>query len=383
MQHTIDTLAVIQEDIGIDGRSKVVSEAVRTLADDTTSIDLLTLANEDNFERFVSNYELSDYTIHHRQYLNTLPNPPGMTYKAVVLNYLVRRDLANYDLVFNSNNCLRFLSDGSSIISYVHAPLPAIPEIDTRYHNSLLMSAYAFPMQIYHRISNPLQFENHLIVTNSQFIADKYEDVFNRPADDVLYPPCVETASEWVPTGSGVVTLGRFHPQKRQRTQLEVAARLPELEFTLMGRVEPGRSEKYYEKCARFVKRRGLDNVELIPNASRDEISRVLKESLVFLHSMKSEHFGISIVEGIRAGCVPVVHDSGGPKEIVPIPDLRYKSVEEGAPIIEDCVRTRGVEFGDQLSRQLSRFTHRQFRESLRQEVIDGFNVFLNESSPK
>ena len=38
---------------------------------------------------------------------------------------------------------------------------------------------------------------------------------------------------------------------------------------------------------------------------------------MAYIHCAENEHFGITIVEAMAAGCVPIVHDSGGPREIV------------------------------------------------------------------
>ena len=45
---------------------------------------------------------------------------------------------------------------------------------------------------------------------------------------------------------------------------------------------------------------------------------------------MENEHFGITISEAMAGGCVPVVHDSGGPQETV-TPDVgfRWNHVDE------------------------------------------------------
>ncbi len=43
-----------------------------------------------------------------------------------------------------------------------------------------------------------------------------------------------------------------------------------------------------------------------------------MRKSKVYFHPMVGEHFGISIVEAMAAGLVPVVSDVGGPTEFVP-----------------------------------------------------------------
>ena len=63
----------------------------------------------------------------------------------------------------------------------------------------------------------------------------------------------------------------------------------------------------------------------------------------VYLHAMRYEHFGISIVEAMAAGLVPVVHRSGGPwEDILKAQQGRYGfsylTIEEAAQTIEDLI---------------------------------------------
>jgi glycosyltransferase involved in cell wall biosynthesis len=62
-----------------------------------------------------------------------------------------------------------------------------------------------------------------------------------------------------------------------------------------------------------------------LPNASGAQITDALSGARVYLHSKRFEHFGITAIEGIAHGCVPIVHDSGGQREVVPFAELRYQ----------------------------------------------------------
>lgn len=42
---------------------------------------------------------------------------------------------------------------------------------------------------------------------------------------------------------------------------------------------------------------------------------KYFEQSLIGIHTMEAEHFGISVVEMLAGGLVVVAHNSAGPKE--------------------------------------------------------------------
>jgi glycosyltransferase involved in cell wall biosynthesis len=52
---------------------------------------------------------------------------------------------------------------------------------------------------------------------------------------------------------------------------------------------------------------------------------------------MVGEHFGISIVEAMASGCIPIVHNSGGMREFVPV-KYRYETVQDAADKINSAI---------------------------------------------
>lgn len=67
--------------------------------------------------------------------------------------------------------------------------------------------------------------------------------------------------------------------------------------------------------------------VDFHVNAPWEEVKLLLGEAVAGMHTMVDEHFGISIVQFMAAGVVPIANNSGGPKMdiLVGIPLLTYR----------------------------------------------------------
>lgn len=52
-----------------------------------------------------------------------------------------------------------------------------------------------------------------------------------------------------------------------------------------------------------------------------DELKCHYSTAVVGLHTMWNEHFGIGVVEYMASGCIPLAHDSAGPKMDIVLDD--------------------------------------------------------------
>lgn len=142
------------------------------------------------------------------------------------------------------------------------------------------------------------------------FVARKWER-----DSKTVYPPCpIESFSELSriqPRENLVVTIGRVVPEKRFHLFVELARIVPKTTFVAIGSLSDETSA-YYEG----LKRTAPENVSFILSPLR-KVRSILGRAMAYVHCAENEHFGITIVEAMAAGCVPIVHDSGGPKEIV------------------------------------------------------------------
>jgi glycosyltransferase involved in cell wall biosynthesis len=170
-------------------------------------------------------------------------------------------------------------------------------------------------------------------LANSQFTASWVEQLWGRPSD-VLYPPVRPTVrpGEKAPL---ILVLGRFfdpsfgHSKKQHELlatfrSLHRAGALPGWRMAIVGGCDATNRD-----YALAVKRaaRGLP-VEVHVNAPGSVVEGLLGEASIYWHGAglgedasshpeRFEHFGISVVEAMAAGAVPVVFGAAGPAEIV------------------------------------------------------------------
>ena len=142
------------------------------------------------------------------------------------------------------------------------------------------------------------------------FVAKKWER-----ESKTVYPPCpVEDFSEFSNMKSRenlVVTIGRIVPEKRFHLFVELARTVPKTRFVAIGSLSDETSA-YYDQ----LKKSAPENVSFVLSPLR-KVRGILGRAMAYVHCAENEHFGITIVEAMAAGCVPIVHDSGGPREIV------------------------------------------------------------------
>jgi len=216
-----------------------------------------------------------------------------------------------------------------------------------------------------------LSTQNHVFIANSEFTKKRMFEVWRIKSSqiEVIYPPTVElkdiTPKEVREKIKRVISLGSFIPDKRQLDQITIARNFPHLEFCLVGKIA---SPSYFKQCQRELKKFAVHNVVLLSSLISEKVREKLRAADVFLHTKEDEHFGISTVEAIASGCIPLVHDSGGQREIVPIPELRFISSEEAiknlALLINHDADTR-YDYINALQQHIKKFTMNVFREKL------------------
>lgn len=330
-------IAIIQNRLSTDGRSKVVAEIIKLLGNDFGIRPVVLSFTDDNeLEVFSKQWDLKPNSFEHKR-LTLVPFSRGYSYQVMTCNFLARRELHNVHLIINSNNCAFFPPRESRTLYYFHFPMEAEWQYTPRFR-SWRYKLYIAPIRIA-RLLLKQDLKDAILLANSDFTRGCVAECYDVSLDRVstIYPPAYEETESVADTQHtidevDVISVGGFSPDKMQMEQIRVAQRCPELRFAIAGRVW---SPSYFRSCQRYIEKSHLRNVELHPNISRKELMQLLKAAKVFLHSKRFEHFGIATVEAISAGCIPVVHDSGGQREVVSVSQLSYETVEDAIQKIQ------------------------------------------------
>jgi len=272
---------------------------------------------------------------------HTIPEPKlPFEWNITQFNRQISPYVDGYDLVINSNNTSLGLSERLNLISYVHYPRKA------RLMNSLSIGRL-FKFNKDPLMLNVLLYRWHtsthwgdLQVANSKFTAEKFEEHYSNEVKTILYPPVDTRPTVATKMPNRIVSLGRFSPNKRQLEQIQMMAELPSHELYIIGFKN---DVAYFNKCQQVIEELWLNNVHLISDATEAERDSILASSSFFIHSLRDEPFGITTVQGIAAGCIPIVHNSGGQKEIVQDVDLRFESENEIPGIIRNIQSTNRI----------------------------------------
>lgn len=110
-----------------------------------------------------------------------------------------------------------------------------------------------------------------------------------------------------------VVVVASYTPKRHLEQVPLIAKHSKSAKFLIMGKADEY-SLPTLKKLRDDISRLHVeDRVTLLENVPFKEFLQVLSEAKVYLHTMPQDHFGISVVEAMASGCVPVVHRSGGP----------------------------------------------------------------------
>ena len=227
---------------------------------------------------------------------------------------------------------------------------------------------YYWPAKIFYH--NRVRHIDRLLAVSDftrQFVRERW-----RREATTLYPPCPIDLYDnlQTPKQDLVVTVGRIAPEKRMGLFLEIARKLPTIDFAIVGSIATER-RSYYDS----LRTSAPSNVSFVVSPLR-KVKEILGKAKVYVHCAQNEHFGITIVEAMAAGCVPVVNNSGGPREIVSDEvGYRWNNIEEATEQVSSLIG------GENLRRRLSEGAASRAKQFGPDEFESGMGKVLREYS--
>lgn len=274
----------------------------------------------------------------------------------------------HYDLTINTHGdmlpyFLPYFSKNNSI-TYCHFPLAKYliesedPEY-CRFLNGRILSSINHTNQStkYYDFVN-MAYANMLrsstVISNSEFSRRVILRAFgidsialSPPVDVTLFRKAALFSSHARNNKDAILVISRFHPTKKIENAIKLAKLLKQYkvgtEMKIVGNIPPKR-DGYYLYLKHLVERYNLaDYVTFEVNVSFSRLLNLMRESKVYFHPLLGEPFGISTVEAMSAGLIPVVPNIGGHTEFVPL-KYQFHTFGEGVKAISSALNAPNSE---------------------------------------
>jgi glycosyltransferase involved in cell wall biosynthesis len=367
------------------GSERLALAVIRALKEDTDmdiNIDLTTLQKLDVHKIEETYGETGLMAVCNINRVNIIPSIENVQLKK------------KYDLIINTHGDMFPFSQKDfskdNAITYCHFPLAKyLIDVENEEYARLIYGQ---------RFSDIVEYKKHLhsarnayidmirnstVLTNSEYSSRAIyktftidSSVLSPPVDVDLFRKAV-LFSSMNKRDDTILVISRFHPSKK----IENAIRLAELlkhkgigrSMKIVGNLSPNMIG-YYSYLRQMVQDQDLsDYVTFHVNVSFNKLLSLMSESKVYFHPLPGEPFGISTVEAMSAGLIPVVPDLGGHTEFVP---LRYQfctfiEAMESVAVAMDASFSEKIRISDSVRRFSTSNFIRRFQQIVKKLLIN------------
>ena len=284
----------------------------------------------------LSTLEKPDMALIHNAYGTSIA---GDLKKIRTLNILQKYGPRNYSLTVNTHgDMLPFYHKDftkKNSITYCHYPIARYlidcgdPEYLSVLQNLCLLGMPPAVRKEYYDAARSAYIKmmlNSTVLTNSEFSRKAIFKTF--AVDSTVLPPPVDVdifRNRCLGSNirdDSILVVSRFHPSKKIENAIHLAKLLRQNEvgicMNIVGNMPPD-GIGYFNYLNDLVRHYGLEDFIRFENSVRfDRLLDLMCRSKVYVHPLPGEPFGISTVEGMSAGMIPVVPDIGGHTEFVP-----------------------------------------------------------------
>ncbi|EFH39136.1 glycosyl transferase family 1 protein [Arabidopsis lyrata subsp. lyrata] len=233
----------------------------------------------------------------------------------------------------------------------------------------------------------------HLAMVNSSWTKSHIEVLWRIPERITrVYPPCDTSGLQAFPLERSsdppkIISVAQFRPEKAHMLQLEIFALalekldadVPRPKLQFVGSCRNNSDEERLQKLKdRAVELKVDGDVEFYKNAMYRELVELLGNAVAGMHGMIDEHFGISVVEYMAAGAIPIAHNSAGPKMDIVLEEdgqrtgFLAETVEEYAEAILEIVKMsekERIKMAESARKRAVRFSEQRFCEDFKTAI--------------
>jgi len=268
----------------------------------------------------------------------------------VFFTSLVKR---RYDLTITTASTLPVIF---SDMLYMHFPdftSSYLEKCNPKYSHGL-RRAYSMPLKLISdlsiRVLNRMA-HKPLLMTNSQFSKEQIRRDLN--VDALIVYPGIDTRKYVSLMNRAVredivVTVSRIDKEKNLDIIPQLARYCPDTKFAILGATDSS-SEWYKAQIVEESKRLDVeDRVLILANATDAQKTELFSRAKIYLHTMVDEHFGMSIIEAMSAGLMPLVHESGGPwvdilQRNQGLYGYAFNDIEEAASVVNGILKDEAM----------------------------------------
>ncbi|MDQ3836834.1 MAG: glycosyltransferase family 4 protein [Thermoproteota archaeon] len=310
------------------------------------------------------------------------------------LNILQKYQPHNYSLTINTHgDMLPFYQKHftkRTAITYCHYPIAIYlidssdPDYSTVLQNICPSGMAPVLRNEYYREARTAYVKMMLsstVLTNSNFSRKAIFKTFG--VDSTVLPPPVDVDTFRKACMASnvrddfILVISRFHPTKKIENAIHLAKLLHQNDLgtcmNIVGNMTPD-SIGYFNYLNHLVKHYGLqDYIKFDTNLKFSRLLELMRRSKVYIHPLPGEPFGISTVEAMSAGIIPVVPDIGGHTEFVP-QKYQFHTFGQGVEAVATALAAPASE-RIKLSDSAKKFSAVNYIKKLQQILIERTDI--------
>jgi len=276
--------------------------------------------------------------------------------------------------------------DKKSKCNYVIVHFPPIP-VTHKKRNRVLAFAYNL---VGKRWNNGYNY----YLCNSEYTSGWLKKMWaiDAPKIKVVYPPVNLVVPHNEKKENIIIAVSRFSPEKKMECLIEtwkqISIKHNDYKFIIVGSYDKKNrlSTEYYKKILSINK--DCSNMQIMSDIDYETLKDFYRKSKFFWHAMgfgidenkqavKLEHFGMTTVEAMSAGCIPIVINAGGQKEIVEqgLSGYKWNNLEELSYYTEKLLQS-----DDSIIEEMSKSAISRAKQFSREVFSDNIRIILSES---